>query len=362
MPGHNERDEDERWMKRALGLAELGHTTTAPNPMVGCVIVLDGVVIAEGWHEKYGEAHAEVNALSKIPHYRREQLSKATAYVTLEPCSHYGKTPPCAELLIERGVGRVVSAMVDPNDLVSGKGHKKLQQAGIETLTGVLESDSRELNKKFIHLHKSDLPFITLKWAESKDGFIDPNDDALAGRGSYPITSDKTRTFVHRLRASHKGILVGRKTIEVDDPSLTVRKVKGVNPIRIVIDPDLKLDTALYKISRVEGTTWILHSKEESKEEVEKDLSEKVVLIKSPLQDLTATLTMIRSRGIDSVLVEGGAYTLRRFLEEGLWNEAYVFSSNSNLKEGLQSPELNGEIIDTVDLGVDCLKIYTNIR
>ena len=359
MPGRNERKEDEKWMKRALGLAELGLNTTEPNPMVGCVIVLDRVVIAEGWYEKYGKAHAEVNALSKIPHYTINQLSKATAYVTLEPCSHHGKTPPCAELLIERGVGRVVSAMVDPNDLVSGKGHEKLQQAGIETLTGVLESDARELNKKFIHLHNSDLPFITLKWAESKDGFIDPDDEAVAGRGSYPITSDKTRALVHGLRASHKGILVGRKTIEVDNPSLTVRDVEGVNPIRIVIDPDLKLDTDLYKISREEGTTWILHCKMTEEHMV---YNEKVVPMFSTLRDLKATLKMIREEGVYSVLVEGGAYTLGRFIDEGLWNEAYVFSSDANLKGGLRAPEINGGIIDTVDLGVDCLKIYTNQR
>ena len=358
MTGRNGRDEDERWMKRCLELAELGLNTTAPNPMVGCLIVLKSEIIAEGWHEKYGESHAEVNALAEIPHYTRDQLKKATAYVTLEPCCHQGKTPPCTELLIERGVGRVVSAMVDPNGLVSGKGHKKLQQAGIETLTGVLENEARALNKKFIHLHNSELPYITLKWAESKDGFIDSEIDASAGRGSFPITSDKTRALVHQLRASHKGILVGRKTIEIDDPSLTVREVDGVNPVRIIIDPDLKLDVTLYKVSRLEGITWILHHKDSEK----KHLNKKVLLVKSPLHSLKATLIMIRAHGIHSVLIEGGAYTLGVFIKEGLWNEAYVFSSNSNLIKGLSAPKINGEIIDNVDLGIDCLKIYTNHR
>jgi len=356
MTGRNERDEDERWMKRALELAELGLNATAPNPMVGCIIVLKGEMISEGWHKKYGDAHAEVIALAKIPHHTREQLSKATAYVTLEPCSHHGKTPPCSELLIERGVGRVVSAMVDPNSLVSGKGHKKLQQAGIDTLTGVLAKEARELNKKFIHLHNSELPYITLKWAESKDGFIDPEIDASIGRGSFPITSDKTRALVHQLRASHKGILVGRKTIAVDDPSLNVRIVDGVSPIRIVIDPDLSLDMSCYKISSLKGETWLLHNRADGV--VSK--TDFIRYIKAPLHNLESTLKLIRHHGIHSVLIEGGAYTLVKFIESGLWNEAYVFSSSSNLTNGLNAPKIDGRIIEELDLDIDSLKIYTN--
>ena len=356
MTRSNYSSEDERWMRLALELAENGLKTTSPNPMVGCVIVLDNIVIAEGWHEKLGEAHAEVNALSKIPNHTREQLKKATAYVTLEPCCHQGKTPPCTELLIERGVGRVVSSMVDPNGLVSGKGHEKLKEAGIETTTGVLSDEARDLNKKFIHLHSSDLPFVTLKWAQSKDGFIDPEIDAPTGRGSYPITSDESMVYVHELRSLHTGILVGRKTIEVDDPSLNVREVDGESPIRIVIDPDLRLDISNYKIAKLEGEVFLLHNKAE----VDKNASENVRYLNAPLQNLESTLKLMRDLGIHSVLIEGGAYTLRKFIDERLWNQAYVFSSNTNLKDGLKAPKIEGRIIKEIHLDIDSLKIYNN--
>lgn len=356
MTGRNDSNEDDKWMRRALELAKNGLKTTSPNPMVGCVIVLDSEVIAEGWHEKCGEAHAEVNALAEIPNYTRDLLKNATAYVTLEPCSHQGKTPPCTDLLIERGLGRVVSAMVDPNGLVSGKGHEKLQQAGIKTTTGVLESDARKLNKQFIHLHNSELPYITLKWVQSKDGFIDPEIDAPTGRGSYPITSDAARVCVHTLRALHTGILVGRKTIEVDDPSLNVRLIEGVSPIRIVIDPDLSLDMSSYKIANLKGETWLLHNRAIGVESA----TDYAKYIKAPLHNLESTLKLIRDQGIHSVLIEGGAYTLMKFIDKGLWNDAYVFSSNSNLTNGLSAPKIDGLITEERDLDIDSLKIYTN--
>lgn len=324
---------DKKWMLRALALAEKGtSTSTLPNPKVGCVIVLDSKAIAEGHHEKHGENHAEVNALQMIPELGRKVLAQATAYVSLEPCSHFGKTPPCANLLINRGIGRVVYAMEDPNPLVSGAGGTLLRGAGIQVVSGVLEIEARFVNRKFLHLQKSDLPYIILKWAQSSDGYMDPEISALGGRGSVAITTEETMRHVHQLRADNTGILVGRKTTEVDNPSLNVREATGPNPVRIVIDPELRIDESKLKMIGLEGETWLV-----CKMGFEREI--RGVQVKPWLEDdLSVMLRKLRCHGIHSLLVEGGAFTHAKFLEKELFNEVYVFKGVGELKGGLRAP------------------------
>lgn len=346
---------DTKWMQRALDLAEKGSSTTLPNPMVGCVIVLDSKAIAEGYHEKYGEGHAEVNALATIPELSREVLARTTAYVTLEPCSHHGKTPPCANLLIDRGIGRVVYAIEDPNPLVSGAGHSLLKDAGLEVVSGVLEEEARLMNRKFLHLQKSDLPYIVLKWAQSLDGYMDPEMSAAYGRGGVAITSVDTLRHVHQLRAENSGILIGRKTAEVDNPSLNVREVNGPNPVRIVIDPELRLDDSKLKMIGHDGETWIM-----CKPGFKRHISGAEV--KPWLEgDLPVMLRKLRKNGIHSLLVEGGAFTHEKFLEQGLYNEIYVFKGVDEFGDGLKAPLIkqykSGKVCETY-VGADALWHY----
>ena len=346
---------DTKWMQRALDLAEKGSSTTLPNPMVGCVIVLDSKTIAEGYHEKYGEGHAEVNALATIPELSRETLARATAYVTLEPCSHHGKTPPCANLLIERGIGRVVYAIEDPNPIVSGSGHSLLKDAGLEVVNGVLKEEARLMNRKFLHLQTSDLPYIVLKWAQSLDGYMDPEMSAAYGRGGVAITSVDTLRHVHQLRAENSGILIGRKTAEVDNPSLNVREVNGPNPVRIVIDPELRLDDSKLKMIGHDGETWIIckpgFKRHISGAEVKPWLEE----------DLPVMLRKLRKNGIHSLFVEGGAFTHGKFLEQGLYNEIYVFQGVDEFGDGLKAPLItqykSGKVCET-SVGADALWHY----
>ena len=332
-------EKDTVWMVRAIELAELGSAYTLPNPMVGCVIVLNEVVIAEGYHKQFGGPHAEVNAFAQIPDYTREQLQNATAYINLEPCNCYGKTPPCVDLLISRNIGRVVCAMQDPNPNVFGKGFERLRAAGIEVVVGVLEKEARTLNRKFIALQ--DLlftrPYVTLKWAQSIDGYIDPEMNAKKGRGTIAITSKPTQKVVHQLRANNKAILVGRNTVEIDNPSLSVRHAEGNNPTRLIIDPRLELDYSTLNMTLEQGETWVLC--EEEGHRGTPDIAHVKVLpwLSSTPKDW---LKKLRSEGIHSILVEGGAATLQKFLDSDCYDDIEIFISDKNLNTGLQAPKL----------------------
>ena len=332
-------EKDEVWMARAIELAELGSAHTLPNPMVGCVIVLDEVVIAEGFHEQFGGAHAEVNALGQIPDYTQEQLQRATAYINLEPCNCFGKTPPCVDLLLSRNVGRVVCAMKDPNPNVFGKGFERLREAGIEVVVGVLEKEARRLNRKFIALQDNLItrPYITLKWAQSADGYIDPEINAKQGRGSFPITSKQTQKIAHQLRANNKAILVGRTTIEVDNPSLSVRHAEGNNPTRLIIDPRLKLDYSALNMTREQGETWVLCNDNEHRGTLEIENVKVLPWLNLNTEDW---LGKLRNEGIHSILVEGGASTLQKFLDCDCYDDIEIFISDKNLDSGLQAPKL----------------------
>lgn len=307
----NIMESDEKYMRRALQLAAKSLFDTHPNPMVGAVIVCDGVIIGEGYHRRCGEGHAEVNAIASVK--RRELLKRSTIYVTLEPCSHYGKTPPCAKLIIESGIPRVVVAAIDPFEKVSGRGIAMMRNAGIEVVTGVLEKESRCLNERFFTAHTLHRPFITLKWAQSADGFMDHKRDEKepAARFSKPLTMMLT----HRQRALHDAILTTAATVKADNPALTVRQWNGPSPRPVVIDrhhslSDLYLNRPL-----------VYTSKPLYQERIENIIIETDTCIGDIMTDLY-------NRGITSVLVESGPRMLQTLLDCGLWDTARVETSD----------------------------------
>ncbi len=335
-------------MKRCIELASKAIGYTSPNPMVGSVIVYDGDIIGEGYHEKYGEAHAEVNAINSVKD--KSLLSKSTLYVNLEPCAHFGKTPPCSNLIIEHKIPKVVIGCVDTFSEVAGKGIQKMKDAGIEVVVGVLEEESRVLNKRFFTFHEKKRPYITLKWAESKDGYIAPKNQTEP----FWMTSSESKKIVHKWRAEEDAILVGRITAEKDNPSLTVREVEGKNPTRIVIDKYLKLDKDL-NLFNSEANTLIFNSikSEENRENkfIKIDFNN---LIENILEELYKL-------NIQSVIIEGGSTTLQSFIDNNLWDEARVFTTNKTLNEGVKSPNIEGEITSEEEIGGDKLKTITNV-
>lgn len=323
-------------MQRCLILAEKGAPYNHPNPLVGCVLVLDGSIIGEGYHQKYGEDHAEVNAIRAVED--EENLRASTLYVNLEPCAHHGHTPPCADLIIAKGIPRVVCAMEDPNVLVAGKGIKKLRDAGIEVMCGVLETAALTLNKAFVTFHSKNRPHIVLKWAKTADNFMArlPADRHL----DRQISGDVANLFVHRLRAESSAILVGSKTILADDPQLTTRLWQGPNPMRLVFDPE----------NEIPITARILN-----------DGLPTTIIGKASGDDLIdEMLSICRNNRYIQVLIEGGAGTITHFLESGLWDEAFVIESQTKWEEGVPSPGISAHPAREIALGADVMKYYVN--
>jgi diaminohydroxyphosphoribosylaminopyrimidine deaminase/5-amino-6-(5-phosphoribosylamino)uracil reductase len=337
---------DERFMLRALELARSGLGTVSPNPMVGCVIVHDGEIIGEGWHERFGEAHAEVNAVNSVT--EKELLKRSTVYVTLEPCSHFGKTPPCADMLIREQVKKVVIANRDSNPLVAGKGIEKLRGAGIEVITGVLESEARELNRRFFTYIDKARPYVILKWAQTSDGFI-----ARENYDSKWISDDFSRQLVHKWRSEEDAILVGSNTVVHDDPALNVRTWTGRNPIRIVVDRYLKLPPGMKVFDQTQYTI---------RYNLEKNAKDRnVELVKIPESNfLNNLLADLHARKIQSVIIEGGATILNAFIEHNFWNEARVFISPTEFNSGMEAPALNISPQSEEKLKTDLLRIYRN--
>ncbi len=301
---------DIKFMRRCIQLAKCGEAGAPPNPMVGAVIVCDERIIGEGFHRRCGGPHAEVNAINSVQDKRL--LSRSTIYVSLEPCAHYGKTPPCVDLIIKSGIPRVIIGCTDPFAKVNGLGIKKLQDAGCEVQVGVLEEECRELNRRFFTFHQEHRPWITLKWAQSKDGII-------GGDERITFSNALTQTLVHRLRARRQAILVGTRTALMDNPTLTTRYWSGPNPLRLTIDRHNILPPTLH-LKDGSTPTHIYH--EENIEEI--------------LQDLYA-------RGIQSLLVEGGARLLQSFIDKGLWDEARIEEAPFCLGEGVTAPILKNE-------------------
>ncbi len=288
-------------MRRCLELAQLGEYYVAPNPMVGAVLVAaNGDVISEGWHQYYGGPHAEVNCLNRT--ISREQLALSTLFVSLEPCSHYGKTPPCADLIIAKGIQKVVIGCLDPNPQVAGRGVEKLRQAGIKVITGVLEQECCELNKRFICLQEKKRPYVILKWAQTTDGVMGIIDKRhLSEQPRFIISNPITKQIVHKMRAENMAILVGTNTALLDNPKLLTTHWSGRNPIRVLLD----------RYHRIPNTANIFSPEAET-------------IVYSDNTDWAFVLADLAKRGIHSVLVEGGARILQHILDSGIYDELHV--------------------------------------
>ncbi|UII22629.1 bifunctional diaminohydroxyphosphoribosylaminopyrimidine deaminase/5-amino-6-(5-phosphoribosylamino)uracil reductase RibD [Fulvivirga ligni] len=340
-------NKDEQYITRAFDLAANGLGHVSPNPMVGCVIVHNDKIIGEGWHKKYGEAHAEVNAINSVKD--QSLLPEATVYVTLEPCSHFGKTPPCADLLVKHKVKRVVIANIDSNPLVGGKGVKKLEDAGIEVITGILEDKGWEVNKRFFTTLKHKRPYIILKWAQTQDGFV-----ARKNYDSKWISNESSRKMVHKWRSEEDAIMVGTNTVEHDNPKLNVRSWEGRNPVRIVIDKRLRLDKELALFDGSQPTICYNLMKDEENHHLTFVQLDENNFLEALLHDLY-------DRNLHSLIVEGGSLLLNNFIEKGLWNEALVFISPQQFEEGIAAPAING-LVETQQVAEDQLLIFKNLK
>ncbi len=329
------RQTDELFMRRCLQLAENGRENVAPNPMVGAVIVWHGKIIGEGYHAHFGEGHAEVNAIASVKD--PSLLPESTIYVSLEPCAHYGKTPPCADLIVSKGFKRVVVGCGDPFAKVAGRGIQKIRAAGIPVTVGVLEKECRALNCRFMTFQQEKRPYLTLKWAESRDGFIDGC--RTAQESPVRLSSPLTQMRVHKLRAENQAILVGKRTALLDNPSLTVREWAGRNPVRVVLDADLTLP---HSLKLFDGTVPTLVVADTGAEE--KTAVPGVEILRLPLrtQGLPVLLAALYQRNLQSLLVEGGACTLSQFIEQGCWDECWREVSPLALGKGVKAPVLNG--------------------
>jgi diaminohydroxyphosphoribosylaminopyrimidine deaminase/5-amino-6-(5-phosphoribosylamino)uracil reductase len=335
---------DEHFMRRVLELALRGKGYVSPNPLVGCVVVHESKIIGEGWHERYGEAHAEVNAVKTIKNI--ELLRDSTVYVNLEPCTHYGKTPPCANMLIEKGVKKVVVANLDSNPLVAGNGVKMLRSSGAEVITGICESKAREVNKRFFTFFEKKRPYVILKWAETSDGLI-----ARENYESKWISGELSRKLVHKWRTEEDAVLIGTRTALHDDPRLDARNWSGRNPVRVVVDRFLRLSDKLNLFDRSQRTICYNILKHEE--------NVNLSLIRVDENDfLRNVVNHLFKLNIQSVIVEGGAQLLNAFMELNLWDEARVFVSDKTFGKGIDAPILKGTLAHEESIGNDLLKIY----
>lgn len=344
----------EKYIDRCIQLAQNGLGRTYPNPMVGSVIVYNDRIIGEGWHHRAGEPHAEVNAVNSVKD--KELLKKATIYVSLEPCSHYGKTPPCSNLIIDSGIKKVVIGTVDPFSEVAGKGIKKLMDAGCEVIVGIREDACRELNKRFFTFHTKRRPYIILKWAESEDGFISPVPQETAKREPVWITNRYSKQLVHKWRAEEEAILVGTNTAVSDNPKLNTRLWRGGHPVRVVLDRQLRIPEESYLFDDSIKTLVL------TEKEPEERASENVIFEELNFNEkLPAQVCDILYRHeVQSVIIEGGSQTLQTFIEKGMWDEARIFTGKIQFKNGTPAPEISGNLISEEKIASDILKIYRN--
>ncbi len=340
-------------MQRCIDLAGLGAGRVSPNPMVGAVIVHEGLIIGEGYHQQYGQAHAEVNAINQVFHHfdqAGELLKKAIIYVSLEPCAHYGKTPPCADLIIKHQIPRVVVGCRDPFDQVNGKGIEKLKAAGIEVICNVLSEECEWLNRRFFTRVQKKRPYIILKWAQTSDGFFAPAD-----KSQYWITGEESVRLVHKWRSEEDAILVGKNTAIIDNPRLNVRHWSGKSPKRVVIDRRLELGHQ-YNIYDQSVETLVFN-------EIRMDIEGNIKYI--ALEDFERfvpqyILYQLYLQDIQSIIIEGGAYTLNTFIEAGLWDEARIFKGKSVLGHGIKAPRITGIAGGEFLPGKDHLQILYN--
>ena len=342
----------EFYMQRCLDIAASGMGKVSPNPMVGCVIVHDNLIIGEGYHQEFGTAHAEVNAINAVLDTHAEKapqlLKEATAYVNLEPCAHFGKTPPCADLLIRHGLKTVVIANLDPFYGVNGKGISKLREAGIEVLTGVFEEEAAYLNRRFFTRITQQRPYLILKWAQTSNGFFAP-----IGQKQQWISGPESKILVHQWRADEDAILVGKNTVINDNPQLNTREVNGKNAIRIVIDKNLSIPNN-YNIYNDAAKTIIFN-------EVKTEVIDNIHFVQ--MEDMHFYLAQkiafqLYLMDIQSVIVEGGTNILQQFISANLWDEARVFTSIHTWENGLKAPKIGGELLHETQIGNDKLTIF----
>lgn len=345
----------EKYIKRCIELAKKGLGTTSPNPSVGSVIVCDGIVVGEGYTSPYGGNHAEVNAINSIED--KSLLGQATIYVSLEPCNHFGKTPPCSDLIIKHKIPNVVIGCIDPFEKVAGTGIEKLKASGCNVVVGVLEHECIDSNKRFFTYQNKKRPYLILKWAETKDKFISPHLSLLPkGEEAKPIwiTNKYSQQLVHKWRAEEDAILIGTNTAINDNPKLNVRNWVGKNPVRVVLDRELRIPKN-YHIYNGQVRTIILTEKKEQ-------LSDSVTFehldySKNMVQQICSVLYEYR---LQSIFIEGGKQTLETFIESGLWDEARIFIGDTSFDSGLKAPIVKGKIISETGIKGDLLKIIRN--
>ncbi|WP_425658599.1 bifunctional diaminohydroxyphosphoribosylaminopyrimidine deaminase/5-amino-6-(5-phosphoribosylamino)uracil reductase RibD [Tenacibaculum ascidiaceicola] len=346
----------EKYIQRCLELAKKGIGTTRPNPSVGAVIVCKNKIIGEGFTSPYGGPHAEVNAINSVQN--QDLLKEATIYVTLEPCSHHGKTPPCADLIINKEIPNIVIGCVDTNSLVAGKGIERLKKAGRNVTVGVCKEACKEHHKRFFTVQSKKRPYVILKWAETKDGFIAP----LTKEEQKPvwISNQYSQQLVHKWRSEEHTILVGTNTVIADNPSLTVRSWSGNNPIRIVIDKTLRISTEATVFDGNIKTIIITEKKEDKREKRKEKQNVIYETIDFSSQIAKQICEVLHKHQIQSVIIEGGAQTLQTFINENLWDEAKVFIGDINIKEGIKRPVFNAKLSSEEKIDNDILRIYRN--
>lgn len=340
--------QDEFYIRRCIELAQKAIGNTYPNPLVGSVIVHNGKIIGEGYHQKAGENHAEINAINSVED--KSLIPESTVYVSLEPCAHYGKTPPCALKIVELGFKKVVIGAMDSHDKVNGKGKKIIQDAGIEVVSGVLEEECIDLNKRFFTYHEKKRPFIILKWAESGDRFVDKNFKPTQ------ISNSLTKQFVHQLRSDEHSILIGTMTALRDNPSLTTREIFGRNPIRILIDMDLKVPND-FNIYSNEAETLVFNSVKEGEEG-------NIKFIKTSRENfLENMLKKLYEFQIQSIIVEGGSFVLQQFIDADLWDETIIIKNkNLILENGTKAPNFENNPFEIKDFRDNIIEFYKNSK
>lgn len=331
--------DDKLYMRRALELASLGAGDTSPNPLVGAVLVHQGRIIGEGYHHRWGMPHAEVMALRSVSTADKSLIRESTLYVTLEPCSHYGKTPPCAELIIEHHIPRVVIAQLDPFPEVSGRGLMRLREQGISVSVSCLEDEARELNRAFNCRYALNRPFVALKWAESMDGFMDLK-RSNSTEPAYVFSSPYRQRLVHRARRDYQAILVGKQTALLDNPSLTNRYWGDRQPIRLILDPHLSLPRDLRVFTDGQAPTWILYNSSETNIKTS-TLIENIKYIGLTEISAPAILSALKEEGIISLYVEGGSRTLQMFIDSQLYDLIDLEKSHDLLHSGIPAPTLH---------------------
>jgi len=342
---------DSIYMKRCIELALKGEGFTRPNPVVGSVIVCRGKIIGEGFHLKAGGPHAEVNAINSVTD--SSLLKESTLYVTLEPCSHYGKTPPCADLIIEKGIKRVVAGTTDTTAKVAGKGFERLREAGVEVIRGVMETECRHLNRRFFTFHEKKRPYVILKWAQSADGFIDlirkPGDAAEPNW----ITGPVERVLVHRWRAEEDALLTGGETIRTDNPALNVRFWSGPDPVKVIVTKSGKLPLDSKVFDNPDNLLVFTSS-------ASTDLPGRHIITSGTVIPAVDILKGLYENGIQSVIVEGGAAVLSAYIREGLWDEARIFTGRKTFAEGVKAPAIGGKSTGIHQFPASSLEIRIN--